>query len=243
MHPITPHLWFDTQARDAAAFYVTVFPDSRVTSVTTLHDTPSGNADIVQFVLAGQPFQAISAGPVFRINPSVSFLVNFDPSRDPDARASLDAAWAKLAGGGTVLMPLGEYPFSAHYGWVQDRFGVSWQLMLTDPAGEPRPMLTPFLLFVGQNCGKAEAATDFYLSVFSPSRRGTLQRYGDAQAPDAAGTVMFTDIQLGEQWFAAMDSAHPHAFAFNEAVSFVVTCDTQAEIDAYWSKLSADPAA
>ena len=94
--PITPHLWFDTQAREAADFYCSVFPDSRVTSVTTIHDTPSGDCDVVDFQLHGQPFMAISAGPLFKFNPSVSFIVNFDPSRANDAAGRLDRTWAAL---------------------------------------------------------------------------------------------------------------------------------------------------
>src|SRR5690606_16105506 len=73
--PITPHLWYDTQAREAAEFHCSLFPDSRVHSVTTLHDTPSGDCDVVSFDLHGQPFMAISAGPMFKFNPSVSFIV------------------------------------------------------------------------------------------------------------------------------------------------------------------------
>ena len=79
-HKITPHLWFDTQAKAAAEFYVDVFPDSSVKQLTVLRDTPSGDCDVVAFELAGQPFMAISAGPIFTPNPSISFTVNSPPS-------------------------------------------------------------------------------------------------------------------------------------------------------------------
>src|SRR5687767_13391183 len=166
MQKITPHLWFDKEAREAAEFYTSLFPDSQVTNITTLHDTPSGDSDIVSFELAGQSFMAISAGPLFHFNPSISFFVNFDPSRDPDARAHLDTLWAALIDGGQALMPLDAYPFSQRFGWVQDRYGLSWQLILTDPAGDPRPAIVPSLLFTGDTCGKAEEAGAFYRSVF-----------------------------------------------------------------------------
>ena len=243
MSTITPHLWFDTQAKEAAEFYAAVFPDSSVTSVTTLRDTPSGDCDIVAFRVWGQDFMAISAGPLFRINPAISFIVNFDPSRDDDAADLLDQVWAQLADDGAVLMPLDAYPFSKRYGWVQDRYGVSWQLILTDPAGEPRPAVVPALTFVGEVSGKAEAATDFYLEVFGEAERGQLVRYPEGMAPDVPGTVMFSDIRLGDTWIAAMDSARQHDFGFNEAVSLVVSCADQAEIDRYWDKLSAVPEA
>jgi predicted 3-demethylubiquinone-9 3-methyltransferase (glyoxalase superfamily) len=241
--PITPHLWFDTQARDAATFYCTVFPDSRVDSIVQLHDTPSGDCDVVSFTLHGQPFMAISAGPVFTFTPALSLLVSFDPSRDPQARARLDAAWAKLIEGGEALMPLDAYPFSPRYGWLKDRYGLSWQLMLADATGEARPAIMPFLMFTGEVAGKAEEAGAFYRSVFPQSRAGRRVPYPEGSHPDRPGTTMFSDFRLDRAWFAAMDSAHPHGFGFNEALSFIVTCRDQAELDALWAQLSSDPAA
>lgn len=243
-HKIIPHLWFDKEAREAVEFYISAFGNSsKITNLTTLHDTPSGDADIVSFELAGQPFMAISGGPLFKFNPSVSFIVNFDPSRDPHARANLDALWAKLSAGGMVLMPLDRYPFSEHFGWVADRYGLSWQLILSDPAGEERPFIVPHLLFVGDVCGRAEEAINYYLSVFRDAELGSVFRYGEGQEPDKPGTIMFADFMLEGQWFSAADSAHPHQFAFNEAISFVVYCRDQEEIDYYWEKLSAVPEA
>jgi predicted 3-demethylubiquinone-9 3-methyltransferase (glyoxalase superfamily) len=240
---ITPHLWYDKEAKDAAQLYCSLFPKSTVTNITTIHNTPSGDCDIVSFELSGQPFMAISAGPLFKINPSVSFILNFDPSRDKNARKNLDATWEKLSNGGTALMPLDKYPFSERYGWIQDKFGVSWQLILSNPDGEERPFITPSLMFVGTVCGKAEEASDFYLSVFRNTRRGLIARYPKGMEPDKEGTIMFTDFMLENQWFAAMDSAHKHDFAFNEAISFMVSCETQDEIDYYWERISAVPQA
>ncbi|MFZ5515633.1 MAG: VOC family protein [Candidatus Zhuqueibacterota bacterium] len=240
---IVPHLWYDEEAKEAAQFYCAAFPDSEITSVTTMRGTPVGDSDIVSFSLAGQLFMAMSAGPYFTFNPSVSFMLNFDPSKDSRARENLDALWDKLSQGGVALMPLEEYPFSKRYGWIQDKYGLSWQLILTNPEGDERPFITPSLLFVGANCGKTEEASDLYLSVFGNSKRGLIARYPGGMEPDKEGTVMFTDFMLHGQWFSAMDSAHPHQFNFNEAVSFIVNCDTQDEIDYYWSRLSAAPEA
>lgn len=184
---------------------------------------------------------AISAGPFFQLNPSISFILNFDPSKDKNAQKTLDAMWEKMAAGGKVLMDVGEYPFSKRYGWVQDKFGVSWQLMLTDPTGEDRPFITPSMLFCGSVYGQAEEASDFYISTFKDSKRGAMVRYPAGMELDREGTVMFTDFMLHKQWFAAMDSGHAHDFDFNEAFSFLVRCDYQEEIDFFWSKLSAVP--
>ena len=247
---IAPHLWYNKEAKEAAEFYASIFPDSTVTNVTTLPDTPSGDSEVVSFELWGQKFMGISAGPLFKFNPSVSFIVNFDPllfdpspSREKNAREKLDEVWEKLSDGGTVLMPIDQYPFSERFGWVQDKYGLSWQLMLTDPEGDPRPPILPFMMFVGNNCGKAEEAINFYLSVFMNSRQGNLMRYGAGQEPEEEGTIMFADFVLENYWFAAMDSAHEHNFTFNEAISFMVYCDDQEAIDYYWEKLSAVPEA
>lgn len=243
MSTITPHLWFDTQARQAADYYAQVFPDSSVMNVTTLRDTPSGDCDAVSFRVWGQDFMAISAGPLFTINPAVSFIVNFDPSRDDDAAILLDRIWAQLADGGTALMPLEAYPFSKRYGWVQDRYGVSWQLILTDPAGDPRPPIMPALMFTAGVSGKAEEATNFYLEVFAGAARGQLVHYPEDSSPDLVGAVIFSDLRLGDSWLAAMDGGQQHDFGFNEGVSLVVKCADQAEIDHYWNALSAVPEA
>lgn len=240
---ISPHLWFDKGAKEAAEFYASVFPNSKVTGVTQLHDTPSGDVDTVSFELWGQKFMAISAGPLFKFNPSISFFVNFDPSREENASKKLDVMWQKLSEGGTALMPLDKYPFSQRYGWIEDKYGVSWQLILTNPEGDPRPPIVPSLLFVGDVCGQAEAAINFYVSVFNNSKQGLMARYPQGMEPDQEGTLMFADFMLENQWFAAMDSAHEHNFSFNEAISLMVYCDTQAEIDDYWQKLSAVPEA
>lgn len=242
-HKIIPHLWFNKEAVEAAHLYTSLLPDSQVTNVTTLYNTPSGDCDTVTFTVAGQEFMAISAGPLFKFNPSISFMVNFDPSRDDEASSRIDMVWAKLLEGGTALMPLGEYPFSKRYGWVQDKYGVSWQLILTDPEGDERPVIIPSMLFVGDVCGKAEEASNFYLSVFKDSKRGQLVRYPAGMEPDKEGTIMFSDFNLHGLWLTAMDSAHAHDYAFNEAVSLIVKCDTQEEIDYYWEALSAVPEA
>lgn len=234
---IVPHVWFDKEAVAAAEFYVSIFPASQITGATVLRDTPSGDTDIVSFTLAGYAFQAISAGPYFKLNPSVSFTVNCATAGE------VDALWAKLADGGQALMPLDTYPFNPRFGWVQDRFGLSWQLAVSETESAGKPSIVPSLLFVGPNCGRAEEAIDFYTSVFNDSTMGHMLRYGPGQAPDQEGTVMHADFVLEGQPFAIGDSAWPHEFAFNEAISFIVNCASQAEIDLYWERLSAVPEA
>lgn len=241
MQIIIPHLWFDKQAKEAAEFYASAFPNAKVTSVNTIHGTPSGDCDIVSFNIEGYSFMAISAGPYFTINPSISFMLNFDPSKDDQAEARLNELWEKLADGGKALMPLDTYPYSKRYGWIQDKYGVSWQLMLTDAAGEPKPFIVPSLLFTQGMNGKAEEATDFYISTFKDAKRGMMVKVPGDTVIHKEGMVMFTDFMLENQWFAAMDGGDVHDFTFNEGVSLIVKCENQAEIDYFWEKLSAHP--
>ena len=161
---ITTHLWFDKESKEAAEFYVSVFGEgSKINSVSTIHDTPSGDCDIISFNLRGQSFMAISTNPLFKFNPTVSFLVACG------SKEEVEALWGKLSEGGKALMELGSYPFSEKYGWIQDKYGLSWQLMFmgSRKAGQS---ITPTLMFVGDVCGKAEEAMSFYASVFKDSK-------------------------------------------------------------------------
>jgi len=112
---ITPHLWFDKKAKEAAEFYTSVFPNSRVTNVTTLHDTPSGDSDVVSFELSGQPFMAISAGPFFKFNEAISLMVNCETQKE------IDYYWEKLSAD----------PKAEQCGWLKDKYGLSWQIVPT----------------------------------------------------------------------------------------------------------------
>lgn len=246
MRKITPCLWFDTNCEEAITFYTSAFPNSKISSIQRYPEGVEGPMSGMDgkiltavFELDGHTFQALDGGPLFKLNPSISFMVNFDPSKDAQASEKLDELWAKLSEGAKVLMPLDAYPFSKKYGWLEDRFGVSWQLILTNPEGEPRPSIVTSLLFVGEACGRAEEALNYYVSIFKDSKVGTLAKYPAGMEPDKEGTLMFGEANLSGQWIIAMDSAHNHQFAFNEAVSLSVECKDQEEVDYFWERLTA----
>lgn len=236
MQKIVPHLWFDKEASEAAEFYMLLFENSKLVSKTLLKDTPSGNAELLTIQLAGQEFMLISAGPYFKFTPAVSFMVACSTSEE------VDALWHKLIEGGTALMPLDTYDFSERYGWLEDQYGLSWQIMHVGEAIISQK-IKPFLMFVGDQCGKAESAANFYISLFEDSKMESVMRYEVGWPPNQPGTVQQMEFMLENQRFGAMDSAYEHNFAFNEAVSLVVHCETQDEIDRYWAALSADPEA
>lgn len=143
---------------------------------------------------------------------------------------------------GKALMDIGAYPFSERYGWIQDKYGLSWQLMFFgDNVINQR--ITPTLMFVGKVAGKAEEAINFYVSIFHNASVNDILRYGKNEEPDVEGTIKHASFTLEGQEYAAMDSAREHNFTFNEAISLMVHCETQEEIDYYWDRLSADPKA
>ncbi len=248
MQKIVPNLWFDHTAEEAAQFYASVFPEARIVDVQRYPDEGlpdfqkefAGQPVTVEFEIGGYRMVGINAGPEFRPNPSVSFFVNFDPSVDDHAREHLDELWAALTAEGSVLLPLQEYPYSQRYGWVEDKWGVNWQLMLTNPDGEPRPFIIPSLMFGSTVQGRAKEAVDYYLEVFG-GRPGTIAAY-PAESGPMAGQIMFADFQLLGQWLAVMDAADQD-FTFTPGVSLLVYCHGQDELDRWWSKLSAVPEA
>jgi predicted 3-demethylubiquinone-9 3-methyltransferase (glyoxalase superfamily) len=233
---IATHLWYDTEAPEAAQLYMSAFTGSRLARRTTLDGTPSGTAEFVGVELPGQELQLTSAGPYFTFTPAVSLVAACATTREADE------LWAILSKGGKPLMELGAYPFSERFGWTQDRYGLSWQVMHAGGRGITQK-ITPMVMFTGEQAGKAEEAITFYTTVFSNSRVGPVLRHAEGEGPDRAGTVKHAAFTLEGWEFSAMDSAFPHGFGFNEAVSFMVYCDTQEEIDHFWGKLSADPQA
>jgi predicted 3-demethylubiquinone-9 3-methyltransferase (glyoxalase superfamily) len=233
MKKIIPHIWFDTQAKEATALYATVFPNSKIKNVTTIAGTPSGDTDIVNFTLAGQDFMAISAGPYFKINPAISLFVVFDNEKD------IEEAWNKLIDGGKVLMEYNTYPWAHKYGWLQDKYGLSWQLSYSDNH-KMEQKITPLLMFTKEVAGKAKEAVEKYTQLFPNSAIEMMVPYEKGDG-DTEGFIKHSRFSLNGQNFMAMDSSGPHQFTFNEAFSLIVKCDTQEEIDHYWEKLSAVP--
>lgn len=113
---ITPFLWFDHQAEEAAHFYTSIFPNSKIVRVVRLENAgPSGSALTVEFQLEGQTFIALNGGPHFKFTEAVSFVVNCQ------TQVEVDSYWEKLSAGGTEV----------ECGWLKDKFGLSWQIVPT----------------------------------------------------------------------------------------------------------------
>lgn len=235
MPGIIPHLWFDKEAKEATTFYVSLFENSNIKNVTTISDTPSGDCDIVTFQLAGQDFMAVSAGPYFKLNPSISLFVVFENEAD------IERMWNALREGGKALMPYDTYPWAQKYGWIEDRYGLSWQLSWSEHR-EMKQKITPLLMFTGSIAGKAKEAMEAYTRIFPNAQIDMSIPYTKGEG-DQEGFIKHARFTLDGQSFMAMDSSGQHKFGFNEALSLVVSCQTQEEIDHYWQALSAVPEA
>jgi predicted 3-demethylubiquinone-9 3-methyltransferase (glyoxalase superfamily) len=237
---IIPNLWFDFKAEEATEFYSSVFHNIKTGQITRagkagfeIHGIPESTVMTIELEIEGVKFIAINGGPLFKFNPTVSFLVACN------AKNEVDILWQKLSEKGSVLMDIDTYSFSERYGWIQDKYGISWQLMFRENQ-EIKQKITPTLMFTGEQWGKAETGVNFYINVFNNSAIDHIMRYGQNEEPDREGTVRHAGFTLEGLDFAAMDSARIHDIAFNEAISFMIECDTQKEIDYYWDRLTRD---
>lgn len=218
---IYPCLWFDGNAKKAAEFYTSLFSNAKITT-----DTPM----VVKFEIEGQTIMGLNGGPMFKINPSISFFVTCASDEE------IEKLWAAFSDGGTALMALNKYPWSEKYGWICDRFGMTWQLMLGQTPSDGQK-LTPSFLFSNEQFGKGQDAIKEYTALFPDSTLKHLQLYKEG-GPQPAGYLEFGQFVLCGQNFIAMDGPGNHDFKFSEGVSLVVECDTQEEIDKYWNSLT-----
>lgn len=215
---IHPCLWFDSQAKAAADLYCSLFNNSRITA-----DTPM----VVTFELNGNKFMGLNGGPQFKINPSISVFVVCESLEETNK------LWEKLIEGGKTLMPIDKYDWSERYGWLQDRFGLTWQISFNK---DNKEKIRPCMLFTANHFGMAEEAIRFYSSVFDHSLIELMMHYPEDD--QNAGKVLYCEFSLNHQKMIAMDGPGVHDYTFNEGVSFVVECKTQQEIDHYWSQLT-----
>ncbi len=231
MQKIVPHLWFDTQALEAAEKYVSLFEDSKILSTAMLYDTPSGDAQTVEFQLAGIQFAAISAGPYFQFNASISLMVACETKEE------VDWFYEALIEGGRELMPRGTYDFSQWYAWISDKYGLNWQIMLVEKSKEHK-RIRPCLLFGMEECGKAQDAMNFYSDIFQKSKIGYVNYYKKGEAQDSRAKINYAELELFDFEIVLMDHGYGGDVTFNEAVSFMIRCEDQKEIDYFWEKLS-----
>jgi len=229
MQKLTSCLWFDTQAEDAAKFYLSVFKNSKITrtacygeSAAQVSGQKKGSVMTVEFEIEHHKILGLNGGPAFKMTPALSFFIWCESDGE------IDTLWKKLSDGGNVRMGLDKYPWSEKYGWTADKYGVEWQVMLS----KEKQKIAPAFLFVDALFGKGEEAVSFYRSQFENSKIEFLNR------DDATGTIKHCVFTLAGQPFVAMEGPGKHGFSFSLAFSLMVQCQTQAEIDRYWADLA-----
>ena len=222
---IFPCLWYDGDAKESADFYCQVFGGT----ITT--DTPV----VLNIELFGQKLMLLNGGPQFKKNASVSFMVLCETEEE------VEKYWSPLSENGLVLMELGEYPWSKKYGWVRDRFGVTWQVYLGEKQGEQK--IIPTLMFIHKNNGKAMEAMELYTEVFPNSKIGNVLKYGDGvgnESHEIPENVQHAHFEIDDYSFFCMDNSYDHEFDFNEGISIVVMTDNQEQTDHLWNSLTKD---
>lgn len=231
---IVPFLWFANEAEEALNFYMSCFNNSKIGTITRYDEAsakasgqPKDSVLTASFQLNRQEFIALNGGPVFKFTPAISFFVTCETENE------VNELWKKFSEEGKIMMELSEYPFSKKFGWIQDKYGLSWQLNFT---GSPQKII-PSLMFTGNVAGKAEEAINYYISLFKNSEIKTLSRYKPG-SQGKEGTVEFGSFSLGNEDFIVMDSDYEHGFTFTPAISFFVYCETQKEIDFFWDHLT-----
>ena len=237
---LAPCLWLNTEAEEAAAFYVETLAPGRVIgkgrfprSLDNPAGLPPGSVMSVDFELRGQRFTVTNGRPELAINPSVSCFVPADSNQEAER------LFGVLSSGGEVLVPLGAYPWSPCYGWTADRFGVSWQVVAVGEGDDRPAQVSPALMFCGPQLGNAMAAMEHWCAVFPSSGIAHVEGFAPGEdGPPGVPGVKQGRVELAGQSLIAMDSPGEHAFGFNEAVSLQVLCDDQADIDHYWRELS-----
>lgn len=219
---ITPCLWFNNQAKEAAALYCSVFAKAKITAQSPI---------VSEIDVSGQKFILLDGGPMYQPNPSISFYYICETEQE------LESIWNAFSKEGKVLMPLDKYPWSEKYGWISDKFGISWQLAL-GKISDVGQKITPCLLFTGKQYGRTDEAIEHYTSIFENVTVDGILRYGANEQPDQEGKVKHAQIALDGQKLMLMESAAAHNFTFTEGISFTVYCESQEEIDYYWDRFT-----
>lgn len=246
MQNLTVNLWMQGNGEEAGEFYARSLPEA-TTEVESRYPNEglldfqqpfAGKPLTVSLWVRGRKITLVNAGGEFAPNPSISIILVFNTGQ----RESLDATWSALMEGGTALMPLDAYPFSTRYGWVKDKYGVSWQLMESSEPVEPRASVIPSLMFGGAAQNRAAEAIEFYGQVLG-AKLDSVYPYGQPTESATAEALMYAQFTLGDDCVAAMDSGVPQDFTFTPGVSLEWHCDGQAEIDRVWDAMSAVPEA
>lgn len=221
-----PCLWVDNQVEEMTVLYTKVFENGKpLKTLYFLEDAHGKIGDILtqSVQLANQEFILLNGGPEFKATPSISYMVTCT------SETQLQVLWQELSEGGKLLMNLAIYPGVGQFGWLEDRFGISWQFSLDQSSSSQK--ITPCFMFSGEQYGNASRAVAEWIEVFQSGE--ILEHYSNEDS-----TTKLAKFTLHQQEFMAMDSAVDHDFTFSLANSFYVYCENQKEIDRLWTAIT-----
>lgn len=235
MSIFTACIWLENNdAEEMAKLYKETFTNvkegrrSFYTTGKEVHGQEPGALMTLELKVEDLDLLLLNGGKHESLNPSISFSVCCENKNE------LQKIYDSLSKGGSVLMPLDKYDFSECYAWIADRFGVSWQLNVTQSPHK----ITPSMLFTREQAGRAKEAIEFFTGIF-PNSKVIVEVPYTEEDPDTTGTLKYSSFLLDGQNFVAMDSSLGHAFGFNGALSLMVACKDQKEVDRYWEALTA----
>ena len=217
---IFPCIWFNQNGSEAAQFYTSIFKNSKITVDSSM---------VINIEIEGQKLMFLSVGPQFRPNQSFSLMMMCDSHEE------VEDYYQKLSAGGKIMMALDTYPWSEKYAWVEDLYGISWQLYYNAEKAEQK--FSPVMMFTGNNAGKCREAIGFYTDIFPNSKVESIMDYPEGQG-EAAGNIAHSQFLIGNYTMMAMDSSHDHKVQFSEGTSMVLMTNNQEETDFYWNKLT-----
>ncbi|MFA5512023.1 MAG: VOC family protein [Candidatus Kapaibacterium sp.] len=215
-------LWFDNNAMEVVEHYKRAFDDLKVTDENNI---------VVNIKTAGQKIMLLNGGPMFKQNPSSSIMVTCETIEEADNIYNI------LSEGGDIIMPLDEYDWSKRFCWINDKYGVSWQIYHGKIENTGGKKFSPTFMFTGDVCGRAEEAINYYNEVFRDSDIVGILRY-DNDENEMPNYVKHSQMQVNGLTMMFADSSQMHTDGFNEAFSIAVECRNQEEIDYYWQALT-----
>lgn len=217
---IFPCIWFNQNGSEAAQFYTSVFKNSKIKTDTSM---------VVNIEIEGQKLMFLSVGPQFRPNQTFSLMVICNSYDE------IDNYYNRLSENGKVMMEIDAYPWSERYAWVEDQYGISWQLYFSSEKIEQK--FSPVMMFTGENAGKCREAIHFYTKIFPNANVDHITEYQDGQG-EPKGNIAHAQFTINSYQMKAMDSSHDHKARFSEGTSMVVMTNNQEETDLYWNILT-----
>ena len=214
---IIPSIWFDNNAEEAFLYYQSIFPNSSIKKSSPV---------VVEANLSGVNFIGINGGNMFQPNSSISFMLICETQEE------IEHIWKNLQRNGKVLMSLDEYPWSKCYGWIIDRYHVSWQLYLGKLNDVNQQKIVPTLMFCGPQQGKCQDALNYYETIFPNFKQEGILKYDENFRPNQ---IQHSQFVANNFTMMAMDSGVDQDFTFTEGISLTITYKNQDEIDFYWN--------